>query len=170
MVRRHLGRDRAGAAGQAALGPAQDLHAAGGRDVADVQPGADMLGQQHVAGDDRLLGDRRPARHAQPGRRDALVHLGVHGQSRLLGVLGDHAVERLDVLQGPPHQARVGHAEAVVGEHAHPGGRVGHGAQLGQVLALEPDRDRPDRTDIDQPGLPTEPPDLLHHAGRVGRR
>ena len=81
----------------------------------------------------------------------ALVHLGVLGQPRLLGVLGDDAVERLDVLQRPAHQHGVGHAVPVVGEDPHPGGRVGHRAELGQLLAGEPDRHRADRRDVDQP-------------------
>ena len=56
VVRGHLGGDP----GAAGLGPAQDLHRAGGRDVADVQPGADV---------------RRPAarrgRSSPPRRRPA---------------------------------------------------------------------------------------------------
>ena len=90
MVRGDLGGDLHAAG----LGPAQQLDAAGGRDVADVQPGADVLGEQHVAGDDRLLGDRRPAGQAEPGRDVALVHLGALGQPGLLGVLGDRPRRR----------------------------------------------------------------------------
>ena len=104
-------------------------------DVADVQPRADVLGQQHVAGDDRLLGDRRPAAQAEHAGPLALVHLRVLGQPRLLRVLGDDAVERLDVLQRPAHQHRVRDAVPVVAEDPHPGGRVGHGAELGELLA-----------------------------------
>ena len=48
------------------LGPAEDLHRAGRGDVADVQPGADVPGEQHVAGDDRLLGDGGPAGQPEP--------------------------------------------------------------------------------------------------------
>ena len=90
------------------LGPAQDLDRAGGRHVADVQPRADVRGEQHVAGDDRLLGDRRPAAQAEHAGQLALVHLGALGQPRLLRVLGDDAVEGLDVLQRAAHQHRVG--------------------------------------------------------------
>jgi hypothetical protein len=86
------------------LGPAEISTEPGGGDVADVQPAADVLGEQHVAGDDRLLGDGRPAGQAEPGADLALVHLGALGEPRLLGVLGDDAVERLHVLQRAAHQ------------------------------------------------------------------
>ena len=103
--------------------------------MADVQPRADVGGEQAVAGDDRLLGDRRPAGQAEAAGELALVHLGALGEPRLLGVLGDDAVERLDVLQRPAHQHRVADALAVVGEDPDPGGGVGHRAELGEPLA-----------------------------------
>jgi hypothetical protein len=71
VVRGDLGRD----VPALALGPADELDAAGGADVADVQPAADVRGEQAVAGDDRLLGDGRPAGHAEQAAVDALVHL-----------------------------------------------------------------------------------------------
>ncbi len=111
----------------------------------------------------------QPRSPSRPGEL-ALVHLGVLGQPRLLGVLGDDAVERLDVLQRPAHQHRVGDALAVVGEDPHPGGRVGHRAELGEPLAAEADGDRADREDVAVPGLAAEPPDLLDDAGGVGDR
>ena len=101
-----------------------------------MQPGADVIGQQAVPGDDRLLGDRRPAGQPEPRGHLALVHLRALGQPRLLRVLGDHPVERLDVLQRPAHQQRVGDAVAVVGEHPDPGGGGGHRGQFGEPLAL----------------------------------
>ncbi len=55
---------------------------------------------------------------AELGRDDALVHLGALGQPRLLGVLGDDAVEGLHVLQGAAHDHGVVDALAVVGEDA----------------------------------------------------
>ena len=111
----------------------------------------------------------QPARPSRPGEL-ALVHLGALGEPRLLGVLGDDAVERLDVLQRPAHQHRVADALAVVGEDPDPGGRVGHRAELGEPLALEPDGDRADRVDVAVAGLAAEPPDLLDDAGGVGDR
>ncbi len=150
------------------LGPPDDLDRAGRRDVAHVQPGPDVPGEQHVAGDDRLLGDGRPA--AQPENRGdrALVHLGVLGQPRLLGVLGDDSVERLDVLQGPTHEDCVADAPAVVGEDPDTGRRVGHRAELGEPLPREAHRHRTDRPDVDPAGAPAEPPHLLDDPGGVG--
>ena len=78
---------------------------------------AGVRGEQAVARDDRLLGGGRPAGQAEPAGDLTLVQLGAFGEPRLLGVLRDHPVERLHVLQGPAHQQRVGDAVAVVGEH-----------------------------------------------------
>ena len=50
-------------------------------------------------------------------------------------MLGDDAVEGLDVLQGPAHEDGVGDALAVIGEDPHSGGGGGHGTHVGQVLA-----------------------------------
>ena len=152
------------------LAQRSDLHRARRRDVADVQPGADVAGEQHVAGDDRLLGGGRPAGQPEPRGAVALVHLGAVGEPRLLGVLGDDAVEGLHVLQRAAHERRVADALPVVGEDPHAGGGVGHRAELGQPLALQPDGHRPDRDDVDQAGLLAEPPDLLDDAGGVGDR
>ena len=84
-----------------------------------------------------------------------------------LGVLDDDAVEGLDVLQGPPHEHRVGHALPVVREGPHPGRRGCHGAQFGEVLALQPDRDRAHRVDIHPAGVLAEARRLLRPGGRV---
>ena len=58
----------------------------------------------------------QPGQPEPPGEL-ALVHLRVLGEPRLLRVLGDDAVERLDVLERAAHQHRVANAPAVVGEH-----------------------------------------------------
>jgi len=138
--------------------------------VADVQPRPDVAGQQRVAGDNGLLGGRRPAGETQPGRHDTLVQLRAGGEPGLLGVLGDHSVEGPDVLQGAAHQGGVGHAGTVVTEHPHTRGRVGHRAELGQLRTRPSHRDRTDRRHIDQPGLAAEPPHLLDDACGVGGR
>ena len=65
------------------------------------------LGEQHVARDDRLLGDRGPPGEAELGADDALVHLSALGEPRLLGVLGDDAAERAHVLERAAHEQRV---------------------------------------------------------------
>ncbi len=152
------------------LGPADDLYRARGRHVADMQGRADMRGQQAVPGDDRFLGDRRPAGQPEQAGHLALVELGAVGQPGLLRVLGDHAAERLDVLQRPPHQHRVGHAAAIVGEDPHPRGRVRHRAELGELAAVQAGRYGADRLHVAVARLPAEAPDLLDDAGGVGDR
>ena len=57
-----------------------------------MQPCPGCLGQQDIPGDDRLLGDRRPAAQPEDGGDRALVHLRVLGEPRLLRVLGDDTV------------------------------------------------------------------------------
>ena len=61
-------------------------------------------------------------------------------------------------------------ALAVVGEDPDARGGVGHRAELGELLALEPDGDGTDRRDVAVAGLAAEPPDLLDDAGGVGDR
>ena len=140
-----MGGDLGGDVDAAGLRPADHLDRPGGRHVADVQPAADVLCEQHVARDDRLLGDGRPAGEAEFARERALVHLGALGEARLLRVLGDHAVERLDVLECAAHEQRVGHAESVVAEDPHVRARSCHGPEFGELGALQADRDRADR-------------------------
>ena len=163
VVRRDLGGD----VDSPGLGPADDVDAARGGQVAHVQARADVLGQEHVAGDDRLLGDGGPAPQAELGGQGALVHLGALGEAGVLGVLGDDAVEGLDVLQGSAHEDGVGHALAVVGEDAHAGLGGRHGAHLGQVLALKALGDGAHGVDVDPAGLAAEAQDLLDDAGVV---
>ena len=72
--------------------------------------------------------------------RDAtspFVRLRARGEPVVLGVLGDHDVERRGVLQRPAHDQRIVHAAAVVGEHPHLRGRAGHRAELGHPLAAQ---------------------------------
>ena len=133
-----------------------------------MQPRADVLGEQHVTGDDRFLGDRRPAGQAQLCGDDALVHLGAVGQARILGVLRDDAVERLDVFERTTHDQRVPDAEAVVAEDADASAGSGHRPELGETLALLPDSDGADRLHRGVAGGLAEGEFLLDHAGRVG--
>ena len=93
----------------------------------------------------------------------ALVHLGALGQARLLRVLGDDAAEGLHVLQGAAHDHGVVDALAVVGEDGDAGGRLVHGAQLGELLALQADGDGAD-------GLDVAVAVLLARAARPARR
>ena len=80
-----------------------------------------MLCEQDIAGDDRLLGHGRPTAQAQLGGDDALVHLRVLRQARILSVLGDDSVERLDVLERTAHENGIGNALAIIGEDPHTG-------------------------------------------------
>src|SRR5690606_14596451 len=102
----------------ASLGPADELDGARGGQVAHVQAGPDVLGEEDVTSDDRLLGDRGPATQADLRGDHALVRLGALRETRLLRVLRDDAVERLDVLERAAHEDRVVDALAVVREDA----------------------------------------------------
>ncbi len=152
------------------LRPPQQVDAAGGADMADVQPAVDVGGEQAVTGDDRLLRHGRPTGQAEQAGLDAFVHLRADRQPRLLRVLGDDAVEGLDVFQRPPHEPGVTDASPVVGEDPHAGGAVGHRPELGHLLTAESDGDRTDWSDVAVPRLPTESPHLLDDARRVGDR
>ena len=164
VVRSDLGGD----VDAATLRPPDDLDRSCRRQVADVQAGADVLGEQHVARDDRLLGDGGPAGETELGRDGALVHLRALGEPRVLCVLGDDAVERLHVLERSPHDQRIPDAEPVVAEDAHPGARVGHRAELGEPLALLADGHRADGLHRDEAGGLAEGELLLDDAGGVG--
>ncbi len=135
-----------------------------------MQARAHVLREEHVARDDRLLGDRGPARQAELRRHDALVHLGALGEARLLRVLGDDAVERLDVLEGAAHEDRVVDALPVVREHPHAGRGVGHRAELGELLAREPDGDGAHGVHVDPARVAPETPHLLDDARGVRDR
>ena len=139
--------------------------------MGDVHPAAGVLGEQGVAGDDARLGDRRPARQAQPPGDLTLVAAGLRaGEGGVLAVLGDHAVEGPHVLQRPAHHPAVGDAVAVVGEDLHAGAGAVHQAELGQLGAGEALGDRADRHDVDQPGGAAEVEDALGGLGGVGDR
>ena len=85
-------------------------------------------------------------------------------------MLRDDAVEGLDVLQGATHEHGVAHTHAIVTEDAHPRRRVGHGAQLGEVLPLEPHGDGSHGMDIAVASLDPAAPHLLDHTRGVGHR
>jgi hypothetical protein len=129
-----------------------------------------VRGEQDVASHDRLLRDARPAAQPKHTRELTLVHLRVLGEARFLRVLGDDAVEGLDVFQCPPHQHGIGDAPAVVGEHPHPRRGVGHRAELGQPLPRQPHGDGADGPHVAIARLLAQPPYLLDHPGRVGHR
>ena len=129
-----------------------------------------MVGEQAVAGDDRFLGDRGPAGHPQLRRDHALVHLGPDGQPRLLRVLGDHPVERLDVFQGPAHQQRVGRRSRRRRRRSGRGPRTRPSRPV-RPAARPVARRSPRRSGGRRPGRlrTAEPEHLLHHARRCPR-
>ena len=135
------------------LSPTDDLDATLGRYVAHVQTGVDVLSQQNIASDDRLLCDGRPTGQAELRRHDALVHLGALGQSRLLRVLRNHAVEGTNVFECPAHQNRVENAHAVVGEHTDVGAGVCHRTEFREALASKALSYCADRANFSPAGL-----------------
>ena len=133
--------------------------------MGNVHPRAGIPGEHHVAGDDDLLGDPGPAGQTEASGQLALVTTGpVVGQLGVLGVLGHHPVEGLDVLQRPAHHPRVMDAPAVIGEDPHPGPRAGHQPQLSELVPGESLGDRPDRLHVDQSG---QPPEVQHPLSRL---
>ena len=111
-----------------------------------------------------------PAGESEFGGQRPFVHLGAFGEPRLLGVLGDDAVERRDVFERPTHEQGVVHALAVVAEHPHGGARAGHRADLGEVLPRESDRHGTDGAHRHVAVLVAERGDLFDDSRGVGDR
>ena len=91
-------------------------------------------GQLDVAVDLELLGERRPAEHAEARGGAALVDDAVAGERLDLAVGERDAVELCDVLHAGAHHAGALNAVAVIGEGA--GALDDHIADLGEGLAL----------------------------------
>ena len=92
----------------------------------------------------------RPASPSEAETR-ALVHVPALDERGVLGVVGDHHLdrERLRVRRARcAAAAAVGTAVAVVGEHPHAG--LDHLPHLGERLPRQPFRDRADREDVGQ--------------------
>ena len=90
------------------------------RHVQHVVAAAGELREREVARHDRRLRLRGPARDPEPGRPRTFVHVAAAHERGIFGVLREHrAGQRAEVLERAAHHARVGHAVAVVGEHAH---------------------------------------------------
>ena len=102
-------------------------------------------------------------------RVEALVHLPVLDERRVLAVIGDHdIVERLRVDERVAKQPRGGHALPVVAEH--PDAGLHHLADLGERLALEPLRDGAHREDVAEAGRGRQVADLVDRRRRGRRR
>jgi hypothetical protein len=102
--------------------------------MTDVQPGADILGQQDIPGDNALLGNGRPSRQAEPRGQRTLIHLGINSQSGVLGVLRNHSVECLGLFESPAHDQRVVDAFAIVRKDPNGTTARGHGCHRGELL------------------------------------
>ena len=89
-----------------------------------------MLGKKDVTSDDRLLSNGRPSRKAEFRRHLTLVHLCAFGETRVLCMLDDSAIECFHVLKSAAHDHGVAHAMAVVAEKTDSGTGVGHRAHL----------------------------------------
>ncbi len=133
-----------------------------------MQSGPDVLCEQNVPSDERLLGHRGPARETQFRAEGALVHLSAFGESRILRVLGDDAAERRDVLEGTTHEQGIRHALAVVAEDPHRGPTLCHGPDLAQPLTREPYRDGANGANGHVAVLLPQRGDLLDDARGVG--
>ena len=108
------------------------------------------MGEKDVTGNDRLLRDRGPAGEAENSTENTLIHLGTLGESGFLSVLGNHPVERFDVLQCASHECGIPDTLAVVAEHPHLRSGCGHGTQLGEVAASQAHSDRADRMNVNE--------------------
>ena len=126
--------DLAGHGQAVGLGGAHEVEALLRGDVADVQRALGKTDELDVAVDLELLGERRPAEHAQARGGAALVDDAVARERLDLAVRERDAVELGDVLHAGAHHAGGLHAVAVIGEGR--GAGVGHVADLGERLAL----------------------------------
>src|SRR6266540_1420330 len=117
MVRRDVG----GQSKPPLLALPDEVDRLSGRDVGDVEPSSREPGQRQVPPDNDGLRLRGHTREPEKGGVVALVHLPPLAEARVLGVLTDHHVEDLRVLEGEPHDAGRLHTVAVVGEQAHAG-------------------------------------------------
>ena len=168
VVRRGLGRN----IDALCLAPTHEVDRARGRQVTHVQARADVLGEQNIAGDDRLFGDGGPTGQAELAGQRRLVHLSALGESGVLAVLGNHAAEALDIFEGAAHEDGIGHALAVVGEDTDLRARTGHRAERCEVLTFQALGNGTDGANLDPVGLLTQAQHLIDDGRRVlrGRR
>ena len=133
-----------------------------------MHPGSNVLSEQHVARDDRLLSDGRPTGKPEFAAEGAFVHLGALGEPRLLGVLRDDALKRFHVLEGTAHEQGIPDARAVIRKHPHPGATLGHRTNFGELAATEANRDGADGSNRDVARCVAECLHLFDDPSRVG--
>ena len=142
--------DLAGDGQAVGLGGADEVEALARGDVADVQRAVGKAHELDVAVDLELLGQRRPAEHAEARGGAALVDDAVARERLDLAVGKGDAVELRDVLHAGAHHAGGLDTVAVVGEGA--GALDDHVADLGQGLALLAARHGADGAHVAQAG------------------
>ena len=146
---------------------ADDVHAPGGGDVADVDMGPGLLRQHGVPHDHDLLGDGGPALQPQLAGDAPLVHRppGHHG-----GVLAV-AQHRHIQLPGPdehvPEQVGVVHVVAVIGQGG--GSRLLQGLRVGGLLPQQALGHRRHREDV-HPAALLGPAEHIAHLLRAVHR
>ncbi len=149
------------------LGLTHQLDRSGRRDMRHVHVPARVFGQNQITCHHDLFGHRRDARHAQPRRHHALVHVAVRVEREVLHVVDDGSIEHRGVLERPPHQATVLHRRSVVAEgHRSALDQIGH---FGQFLPLSVLRHAGDRMDVDR-RAPTAFDHEFHHVARMNGR
>ena len=164
VMRRYLGCDR----NALCLSPSDDLNGARRGGVADVHARSCVAGQQRVAGDDGFLSGAGPAGQTEPRGVGSLVGHGADREPRLFGVLRDQDTKAGGVLERAPHDQRIVHAHAVVGEQPHLAGAGGHHAHLGELLSGKAHGDGADRMHVDEADLLATVPDVVGDDGAVG--
>jgi len=119
---------------------------------ADVQRAARDAAELDVTIDLELLAERRPAKHAQPRARAALIDDAARGKRFDLAVCDGCPIELGDVLHAGTHHAGALHAVAVIGE----GARTlhDHVTDLSEHLAPLAARERADRAHVHHAGTP----------------
>ncbi len=104
---------------------------------------AGQLRQRDVALDHQRFRHAGNPAQAERGGVVALVRDAIALERRILAVVDDRHAEHAGVLERAPHQQRRRDRPAVVGERDAAGGLLL--AELGELLALRPERDRADR-------------------------
>ena len=113
----------------------------------------------------------QPGRPSRPDTSPSCAHAVRVGQPRVLRVLGDDRVERLDVLERAAHQPGVVHAVAVVGEHPDRGAPSGPWCRSRRAVSpASPCDTAPTGRTSTSPASRAEPRHLLDDLGGVGDR
>jgi hypothetical protein len=157
--------DLAGHLHAACLGFAHQRYRAARRDVGQVVPSLDVLGQDQVACHDHVLGNPRPALEPESRRDHALVHVGASSELVVLSVLDHRHPEVLRVLERAPHDGARHQAHAVVADTDR--ARVAELRHFRQLFAFLSDGDGGDRVQAGAAGFRRPAQHQLGHRARV---